>query len=86
MPDGFKAIASAMVLSAISFLIGYNVSGSRNHEAMPTPAEIRAELVSRCVAAPDVISEIEDKLPDNDNALITPAIMRKVLHDVVSHC
>lgn len=77
---------SAFVLGLIAFIIGYNVAGSRNHEPMPTPAEMRAELSSRCVAVPDVLAEIQDKLPDNIDGLITPAIVRKVLRDVVSHC
>ena len=85
MMNDMKIGLAIFFLVVFGFLVG-RLSETRGQAPMPTPAEIRAELISRCVAVPDVIAEIEDKLPDNIDALITPAIMRKVLRDVVSHC
>jgi hypothetical protein len=68
------------------FFIGLNFRDSKSHEPMPTPSEMRSELTARCVNKPDVLAEIQDSLPDNDSGKITPAMVRKVLRDVVSHC
>jgi len=68
------------------FAVGFWVVWPRAENVLPSPSEMRAELIARCVAKPDVIAEIQQKLPDNEDGQITPAILRQVLSDVVSHC
>jgi hypothetical protein len=49
-------------------------------------AGMKGALEAKCVSSPAVLEEIEKKLPDNNEGLITPEILRHVLRDVVNHC
>lgn len=82
-----------IVLAGILFMGfvagGFAESMLASHEHTEEPinvSQMRSELSARCVTKPDVIAEIQDKLPDNNDGLITPDTLRTVLRDVVSHC
>jgi hypothetical protein len=92
-------VVSGLLVLLVQLFAAYNVFGiaammdrvymsrpATSLDSMPSPAEIRGELIARCVAKPDMIAEIERMLPDNDDSQITPAILRAVFKDVVTHC
>lgn len=71
----------------ISMVFGMVIGVWVGHSSHGSPiVQMREQLMKRCANAPDILTEIDQKLPDNDEGLITPEILRHVLADVVNHC
>jgi hypothetical protein len=86
--EGICVVVAALFIgTGLASAAYFFLSAPAHHQpSMPQPSEIRAELTAVCRSKPEVIAEINSVIIDNDDALITPAMLRKVLNDVVNKC
>lgn len=80
------ALVVVLLAGFVAGTVAEKLRSASDAESMPSPSQMRSELIAKCVASPDAIAEIEQRLPDNETHGITPATVRQVLRDVVSKC
>ena len=79
---------AAILLSLMIGFVGGHITSGFDH---PRPDltlvhEMRQDFSARCKSSPEVLAEIDQNLPDNDEGLISSAMIRHVFKDVVNHC
>jgi hypothetical protein len=83
--------STAIALFAATFAAGFVLG----HVSVPIPSPdpgmeaihvLRHNAEETCKGRPEVIKEANDLLPDNNDGLITPADIRKVVSDIANRC